>query len=154
MTIAASAQDWRSPVDSSMSISRGSGWSETSLAIAISSSVVWPRAESTATTPAPASFAATIRPAARLICSASAADSSSGPASHVSFLQRLIPPPPESIRGPAVPRSVIDLAQRLPLERAVAQLFLFGFNGKDATAPIFSELGRLDLGGVVIDARN
>ena len=50
IAIAHSAQEMRSPVDSSMSISRGSGASETSSAIAISSSVVLPRADSTATT--------------------------------------------------------------------------------------------------------
>src|SRR4051812_4357116 len=77
-----------------------------------------------------------------------------GPQSHVSFLERLIPPPAENVKGPAAPRSIADLARRLPLERAVAQLFLFGFSGKDATAPIFDELSRLDLGGVVVDGRN
>src|SRR3954453_4511841 len=65
----------------------------------------------------------------------------SEPASHISFLQRLIPPPPQRVAGPAAPRSLADLAERLPLERAVAQLFLFGFTGKDAGAPIFAELG-------------
>src|SRR3954454_16421686 len=221
ITIAARAHDWRSPVDRSMSISRGSGVSETSSAIRISSSVVCPRAERTATTSAPDSFAATIRPAARLMRSASATevppnfittscavcgatatedsfralayrpgplavalviaatglgvafatgddgtsaprklppaagDGGSGPASHVSFLQKLIPPPPtRRVSGPATPRSLADLARRLPIERAVAQLFLFGFDGKDATAPIFDELLRLDLGGVVLDGRN
>lgn len=78
----------------------------------------------------------------------------SGPASHVSFLERLIPPPPERIAGPAAPRSLADLARRLPLERAVAQLFLFGFTGKDANAPIFQELKRLDVGGLVVDGGN
>ena len=76
------------------------------------------------------------------------------PASHVSFLERLIPPPPEKVTGPTAPRSLADLARRLPLDRAVAQLFLFGFNGKDATAPIFQELQRLDVGGLVVDGRN
>src|SRR3954468_21611971 len=76
------------------------------------------------------------------------------PASHVSFLERLIPPPPEKVNGPAAPRSLSDLARRLPLDRAVAQLFLLGFNGKDATAPIFQELQRLDIGGLVLDGRN
>jgi beta-N-acetylhexosaminidase len=78
----------------------------------------------------------------------------SGPASHVSFLQRLIPPPSQRVSGPAAPRSLADLARRLPLERAVAQLFLVGFTGRDATAPIFEELKRLDVGGVVVDGRN
>ncbi len=55
IAIAHSAHEIRSPVDSSMSISRGSGASETSSAIAISSSVVLPRAESTATTRWPSS---------------------------------------------------------------------------------------------------
>jgi beta-N-acetylhexosaminidase len=77
-----------------------------------------------------------------------------GPASRVSFLERLIPPPPERVSGPSAPRSLADLARRLPLERAVAQLFLFGFTGKDATAPIFQELRRLDVGGLVVDGGN
>ena len=74
MTMAASAQEIRSPVDSSMSISRGCGRGETSCAIATSSSVVLPRAESTATTRFPSSAACTIRPAARLMRLASATD--------------------------------------------------------------------------------
>lgn len=85
---------------------------------------------------------------------AAAGDGSSGPETHVSFLQRLIPPPAEAVKGPAAPRSVADLARRLPLERAVAQLFLFGFTGKDGTTPVFDQLKRLDIGGVVVDGRN
>jgi beta-N-acetylhexosaminidase len=77
-----------------------------------------------------------------------------GPTSQISFLERLIPPPPERVSGPAAPRSLADLARRLPLERAVAQLFLFGFSGKDAHAPIFQELQRLDVGGLVVDGSN
>ncbi len=50
IAIAHRAQEIRSPEESSMSISRGSGRSETSSAIVISSSVVFPRAERTATT--------------------------------------------------------------------------------------------------------
>src|SRR4051812_14411006 len=74
IAIAHSAQEIRSPVESSMSISRGSGVTETSSAIEISSSVVLPRADSTATTRCPCSRAATIRRAARLMRSASATD--------------------------------------------------------------------------------
>ena len=74
IAIAHSAQEIRSPVESSMSISRGSGVGETSSAIAISSSVVLPRAESTATTEWPSWRFSTIRCAARLMRSASATD--------------------------------------------------------------------------------
>jgi len=93
--------------------------------------------------------------ASRVTLPPAAGDGGSGPASHVSFLQKLIPPPATArVPGPAAPRSVADLAKRLPLERAVAQLFLFGFEGTDATSPVIGELGRLDLGGVVLDERN
>ena len=74
IAIAHSAHEIRSPVESSMSISRGSGVGETSSAISISSSVVWPRADSTATTRLSRSRCATIRRAARLIRSASATE--------------------------------------------------------------------------------
>jgi len=79
-----------------------------------------------------------------------------GPREQVSFLARIVPPPAESDApaGPEVPRSVADLARRLPLERKVAQLFLFGFEGTDAGAEIFGRLRRLDLGGVVLAAPN
>jgi hypothetical protein len=74
MTIEASAHEIRSPVESSMSISRGCGRDETSCAIATSSSVVFPRAERTATTLSPCSRARTMRPAARRMRSASATE--------------------------------------------------------------------------------
>jgi beta-N-acetylhexosaminidase len=79
------------------------------------------------------------------------------PEERVSFLARIVPPPAQRERrgkGPAVPRSVADLARRLPLERKVAQLFLFGFRGTDLTAEIFGRLRRLDLGGIVIAGPN
>jgi hypothetical protein len=74
ITIEASAHEIRSPVESSMSISRGCGRGETSCAICTSSSVVFPRADSTATTLSPCSLAATILPAARRMRSASATE--------------------------------------------------------------------------------
>jgi beta-N-acetylhexosaminidase len=43
---------------------------------------------------------------------------------------------------------------RLPVERKVAQLLLVGFEGRDASAPFFATLKRIDLGGVVIQRRN
>jgi beta-N-acetylhexosaminidase len=77
-----------------------------------------------------------------------------GPVSRRSFLERVIPPPPETTSGPAVPRSLTDLAKRLPLERKVAQLFLFGFASTDTRDPVFRDLAKMDLGGVVFGADN
>ena len=78
------------------------------------------------------------------------------PKEHISFLARIVPPPPERRRagGSPVPKSVADLAQRLPTERKVAQLFVVGFNGTDTSADIFGRLARLDLGGIVLAATN
>ena len=79
------------------------------------------------------------------------------PQERVSFLARIVPPPAQprrARRGPAVPRSVADLARRLPVERKVAQLFLFGFQGTDLTAEIFGRLRRLDLGGIIVGPQN
>ena len=75
---------------------------------------------------------------------------------HTSFLARIVPPrrAAQRVSGPATPRSVADLARRLPLERKVAQLFLVGFDGTDASAEIFRRLRRLDLGGLVLARRN
>src|SRR5688572_4450167 len=76
------------------------------------------------------------------------------PRRRTSFLAQLIPPPPEEVEGPSAPSSIADLARRLPLERKVAQLFLLGFEGQDLTAPIFEQLRRQDLGGLVFESRN
>jgi beta-N-acetylhexosaminidase len=76
------------------------------------------------------------------------------PRERTSFLAKLIPPPPERVEGPAAPSSIADLARRLPLERKVAQLFLLGFEGQDLTAPIFEQLRRQDIGGLVFESRN
>ena len=78
------------------------------------------------------------------------------PKEHISFLAKIVPPPAgsQSGRGSPVPKSVADLARRLPLERKVAQLFVVGFNGTDTSADIFGRLARLDLGGVVLAEGN
>jgi len=73
-----------------------------------------------------------------------------------SFLARIIPPE-ESAEASAeagVPKSVAELAKRLPADRKVAQLFLVGFQGRDLNAPIYRQLRRLDLGGIVIGSQN
>lgn len=76
------------------------------------------------------------------------------PRERTSFLAKLIPPPPERVEGPRAPSSIADLARRLPLERKVAQLFLLGFEGQDLTAPIFEQMRRQDIGGLVFESRN
>ena len=78
------------------------------------------------------------------------------PKEHISFLAKIVPPPAASQRGQGspVPKSVADLARRLPLERKVAQLFVVGFNGTDTSADVFGRLARLDLGGVVLSDGN
>jgi beta-N-acetylhexosaminidase len=53
-----------------------------------------------------------------------------------------------------VPKSVADLARRLPTERKVAQLFVVGFSGTDTSADVFGRLARLDLGGIVLASGN
>ncbi|HEX8856268.1 MAG TPA: glycoside hydrolase family 3 N-terminal domain-containing protein [Thermoleophilaceae bacterium] len=80
--------------------------------------------------------------------------SGASPQSRTSFLSRIVPPPPQRTSGPPVPRSVLDLAKRLPLERKVAQLFLLGFDGKGANSPIFRDMRRLDVGGIVLRTAN
>jgi beta-N-acetylhexosaminidase len=80
-----------------------------------------------------------------------------GGAEPSSFLDRIVPAKGargQAPRGPAAPRSVRDLAQRLPLERKVAQLFLIGFDGTDSTAGVFARLRRFDIGGVVLSREN
>ena len=80
------------------------------------------------------------------------------PLDRTSFLARIIPAREaagrQAPRAPNVPRSVADLARRLPLERQVAQLFLFGFQGTDLTAEIFRRLRNQDLGGIVLSRSN
>ena len=69
----------------------------------------------------------------------------SEPKTRVSFLARIVPPPaarpePRAQVG-ALPAGVIELTRRLPVERKVAQLFAFGFEGTDASADIVDRLG-------------
>jgi beta-N-acetylhexosaminidase len=84
-------------------------------------------------------------------------DRAGQPLDRTSFLAKIVPAresePPRS-RAPNVPRSVADLARRLPLERKVAQLFLFGFEGTDLTAEIYRRLRNQDLGGIVLARPN
>src|SRR4051794_28288084 len=75
-----------------------------------------------------------------------AATGPTGALAKSSFLQRVVPAAREEPSGPAVPRSVNDLAQRLPLERKVAQLFLLGFEGAGTNAPVFDDLAQRDIG--------
>ena len=100
IAIAQSAHEIRSPTDSSMSSSRGSGRSETSSAISTSSSVVFPRADSTATTRCPPSRAATIRRAARRMSSASATEVPPNFITTISGSGPVLMRAPEDSRGP------------------------------------------------------
>jgi beta-N-acetylhexosaminidase len=80
-----------------------------------------------------------------------------GAAGQTSFLERIVPARHARERtpaGPRAPRSVRDLAKRLPLERKVAQVFLLGFRGTDSNASIFPRLRRFDLGGIVVVREN
>jgi beta-N-acetylhexosaminidase len=80
-----------------------------------------------------------------------------GAAGQTSFLERIVPARHAHERkahGPPAPRSVRDLAKRLPLEREVAQVFLLGFRGTDTGAAIFPRLRRFDLGGIVVVREN
>jgi beta-N-acetylhexosaminidase len=80
------------------------------------------------------------------------------PRTRVSFLARILPPAApareDEPRGPSVPRNVVDLARRLPVERKVAQLFVFGFPGRSTNAEVFGRLRRLDIGGFELTPAN
>ena len=78
------------------------------------------------------------------------------PEQRISFLAKIVPPPArEQAGGRSVfPRRVAGVAKRLSTERKVAQLFVFGFRGSDATAEIFGRLRRLDLGGIALSSAN
>ena len=184
IAIAHSAHEIRSPVESSMSISRGSGVVETSSAIAISSSVVLPRADSTATTRWPCSRGHD--PARGALDALGVGDRGAAELHQRSGhrrgmgrrrrrcgLERPVSGPrrtpgahlvPCEDRAAAAGARVADarpaaqrrpdLARRLPVERKVAQLFALGFRGTDVTADIFGRLRRQDLGGIVLAANN
>jgi beta-N-acetylhexosaminidase len=78
------------------------------------------------------------------------------PEERISFLAKIVPPPAgEEAGGRSLfPRRVAALAKRMSTERRVAQLFVFGFRGADATAEIFGRMRRLDLGGIVVSSSN
>ena len=64
------------------------------------------------------------------------------------------PPAGDRAGNAGAGRAVAALVRELALERKVAQLFLLGFRGRDATAPIFGRLRAHDLGGIVVDGHN
>jgi beta-N-acetylhexosaminidase len=68
-----------------------------------------------------------------------------------SVLARYIPPAARSAR---IPGAVVRLADRLSLEDKVAQLFIFSFEGRDATSPVMGKLARMNLGGLLFRRRN
>jgi beta-N-acetylhexosaminidase len=78
------------------------------------------------------------------------------PEERISFLAKIIPPPAREAAGgrSVFPRRVAAVAKRLSTERKVAQLFVLGFRGTDASAEIFGRLRRLDLGGIALSASN
>ena len=71
-----------------------------------------------------------------------------------SFLEKLIPPPGGILPAARVPGQIRRLVAALPVDRKVAQLLLVGFDGRDASAPFFSTLRGIDVGGVVVEQRN
>lgn len=76
------------------------------------------------------------------------------PRERTSFLARLIPPEPERARSGRLPTNVGELARRLPIERKVAQLFVWGLEEQVLTDPVFERLRQLDLGGILVRRRN
>ncbi len=55
---------------------------------------------------------------------------------------------------PRLPRGAADAMDGMAVEDKVAQLFLFGFEGTDKDAEIFSRMRKMDLGGLVPTSRN
>ena len=85
------------------------------------------------------------------------ASGDTGPRERTSFLARMIPPEPE--RPPAgaaarAPRTVAELVRRLPLERKVAQVFVWGLAGRDLTDPVYERVRELGLGGILLRGEN
>jgi beta-N-acetylhexosaminidase len=71
-----------------------------------------------------------------------------------SFLAKVVPPPAGSLRGARPPARIARLVRSMPVEQKVAQLMLVGFDGVDATAPIFKRLPRRTYGGLMFEQRN
>lgn len=83
-----------------------------------------------------------------------AGQAATGPRERTSFLARLIPPERERARAGRVPANVGELAAQLPVERKVAQLFVWGLEEQVLTDPVFERLRQLDLGGILVRERN
>ncbi|MGH2954624.1 MAG: glycoside hydrolase family 3 N-terminal domain-containing protein, partial [Solirubrobacterales bacterium] len=60
----------------------------------------------------------------------------------------------ERERGRGVSEPVAALVEELTVEERVDQVLLLGFEGTDATAPFFDQVGSRQLGGALIAARN
>src|SRR5262245_34882548 len=128
--IATSAHAMRSPVERSMSSSRGYGSGDTSCASARSPSVVSPIAETVATTRTPRSCASTRRFATFLIFSGSATDEPPNFMTTVSCTASVaaltapivaVPPVARGTGGYALPRAADGDARRARLRRDVAR---------------------------------
>ena len=68
-----------------------------------------------------------------------------------SVLARYIPP---AARTGRIPAPVVRRANELSTEDKVAQLFIFTFEGRDATSPVFQKLRQMNLGGVLFQREN
>src|SRR3954469_10360557 len=70
-----------------------------------------------------------------------------------SFLSFVIPPPAGGLPGTDVPGRIARRARSLPLAQKVAQMMVFGFQGKSPRDAAAATRG-LNVGGVVLDRTN
>jgi beta-N-acetylhexosaminidase len=71
-----------------------------------------------------------------------------------SFLTRVVPPPAGSLRGARPPAAIARRVRSMSPEQKAAQLMLVGFDGVDATAPIFRQLRARPYGGLMFEEPN